>query len=96
MVRKISPLDALASFGDVLDSVSSTREPVIVEEKGRPVAVIISPELFQRLQEEDERDWAIIEAVGARNADKDPDEVLAEVTAVVEEVRRERYERQNR
>jgi prevent-host-death family protein len=45
MVRKISPLDALASFGDVLDSVSSTREPVIVEEKGRPVAVIISPEL---------------------------------------------------
>jgi prevent-host-death family protein len=96
MVKTISTAAARASFGDVVNSVYYTREPVVVEKKGRPVAVIISPDLFQRLQEEDERDWAIIEQVGARNADQDPDEILAEVTAVVEEVRRERYERQSR
>jgi antitoxin Phd len=94
MVKTISTAAARANFGDVLNSVFYTKEPVVVEKKGRPVAVIVSPELFQRLQEEDERDWAIIEAVSARNADKDPDEILAEVTAIVEEVRQERYERQ--
>jgi hypothetical protein len=41
----------------------------------------------------DERFWQAVERIGARNADKDPDEVYREVTEVVEEVRRERYER---
>jgi prevent-host-death family protein len=97
MVRKISPVEARQSIGDVLDSVSSTREPVIVEEKGRPVAVIINPEDYATLlQEREARAWAAIERVQQANADKDPDEILAEVTEVVEEVRRERYERQTR
>ena len=96
MVKTISTAAARASFGDVLNSVYYTKEPVVVEKKGRPVAVIISPDLFQRLQEEDTRDWAIIEAVQARNADKDPDEILAEVTAVVEEVRQEMYDERTR
>lgn len=40
------------------------------------------------------RFWQVVEQIGERNADKDPDEVLADVTAVVEEVRRERSERE--
>ncbi len=43
-----------------------------------------------------ERFWRAIERIGARNADKDPDEVLRDVTEVVEEVRQERYERERR
>ena len=35
---------------------------------------------------------AIIERIGERNRDKDPDEVYREVTEIVEEVRQERYE----
>ena len=38
--------------------------------------------------------WAAIEKVQERNADKDPDEVLADVTAEVEAVRQEMYEEQ--
>ena len=34
-----------------------------------------------------------IDELGQFNADKDPDEILAEVTAEVEAVRQERYER---
>lgn len=96
MVKTISTAEARASFGDVVNRVFYTKEPVVVEKKGRPVAVIISPELFQRLQEEDARDWAIIEAVGARNADKDPDELMADVTAEVEAVRQEMYDERTR
>ncbi len=41
-----------------------------------------------------ERFWRAIERIGERNADKDPDEVLRDVTELVEEVRQERYERE--
>ena len=96
MVKTISTAAARASFGDVVNSVYYTKEPVVVEKKGRPVAVIINPDDYEAFQQAREAQaWAAIERVQARNADKDPDEILAEVTAVVEEVRRERYERQS-
>lgn len=36
--------------------------------------------------------WQIIDRIQERNADKDPDEELAFITSVVEEVRQERYD----
>lgn len=100
MVKTLSTADARASFSDVLNSVFYTKEPVVVEKKGRRVAVIISPDEYEEYKafqrERDAQAWAAIERVQATNTDKDPDELLAEVTAVVEEVRRERYERQAR
>lgn len=91
MVKTVSAAEARANLGDVLNRVYYTKEPVVVQKKGKTVAVIISPETFQRLQEEDARDWALIEEVGKLNDDKDPDEVLADVTAEVEAMRRERH-----
>jgi hypothetical protein len=41
-----------------------------------------------------DRFWEVVERIGERNKDWDPDEVMAEVTAVVEEVRQEQYERE--
>lgn len=96
MVRRMSSREARANFSDLLGSVFYTNEPVIVEKKGKPVAVLISPDTYERIKAQEEHDWAVIDQIRARNADKDPDEVLADVTAVVEEVRRERYERQQR
>lgn len=93
MVRRISTAAARASFGDMLNSVYYTKEPVIVEKKGRPVAVLISPDDYAAFEREREaRAWAIIEAVGARNADKDPNDLMADVTAEVEAVRQEMYD----
>jgi len=40
-----------------------------------------------------EHEWRVIDELRARNAHIDPDEILAEVTAEVEAVRQERYER---
>ncbi len=91
MVKTVSTAEARANLGDVLNSVYYTKEPVVVQKKGKVVAVIISPEAFQRLQEEDARDWATIQAVGERNADHDPEEVLRDVTDEVEVVRQELY-----
>jgi len=87
--RRVSARDARASFGDLLGQVHYTGEPVIVEKKGRPFAAVVSLEDYDWLKEKRDRAWALVERVQERNADKDPDEVLRDVTAEVEAVRRE-------
>ncbi|MBI2861444.1 MAG: hypothetical protein HYX89_01345 [Chloroflexi bacterium] len=60
----------------------------------RPVERVIEQMRSQRTRpREEDADWSVLDRLAERNADKDPDEVLRDVTAVVEEVRRERYER---
>ena len=51
--------------------------------------LILYMRLKNTLQPQDARDWATLQVVGERNADQDPDEVLADVTEEVEAVRRE-------
>jgi antitoxin YefM len=89
-VKRISVAQARANFSDLLGGVYYSKEAVMVERKGKPFAVVISPEDFERLQEQA---WKTVDRVRERNADKDPDEVLADVTAEVEAVRQEMYER---
>ena len=96
MVRSISAGEAQASFAELLDLVHNTGEAVIVHREGRPCVAIVSAEQFVRSQEAQEWAWAVIEQIQQRNADKDPDEVLADVTAEVEAVRREMYEERQR
>ncbi len=91
MVKHMSSREARANFADLLGAVYYTGEAVVVEKKGKPVAVVISPAAYQALQEASARDWAVIEDLQAANADRDPDEVLADATAAVQEVRAERY-----
>jgi prevent-host-death family protein len=94
MVKTVSTREARANFGDVLGSVYYTKEPVIVERKGKAVAVIISPEEYERFrQQAAAQGWAAIDRVRERNAAHDPDDVLREVTEEVKAVRRERHER---
>lgn len=94
MTRRMSARDARANFADLLGSVYYTKEPVIVERNGKPVAVVISPEQYERIRREEEEDWALIDRMAERNKDKDPEQVLRDVTAVVEAVRQERYEKE--
>lgn len=99
-MRTMTAQQARAKFGDLLGSVYYGKEAVIVEKKGKPVAVVISPEEYEQLERERQakldRFWQTAERIAERNEDKDPDEVLADVTKVVEEVRQERYERKQR
>ncbi len=94
VTKTMSVREARANFSDLLGLVYYTKEPVIVERKGKPFAVVISPEQYERMRREEEADWAVLDAVAERNADQDPDEVLRDVTAAVEQVRQERYDEQ--
>lgn len=94
--RRMSAKEARANFGDLLGLVYYTKEPVVIEKKGRPFAVVISPEQYESIKKEQERAWATVDRVRQRNADKDPDEVLKDVTAEVESVRQEMYEEEKK
>ncbi len=96
MPRSISAPDAQAAFNDLLADVQDGMPTEIVQ-NGQRVAVMISAKAFDRYwDQEAAADWAIIDEMRRRNAHLDPDEVLAEVTEVVEEVRQERYEAEQR
>ncbi len=91
MARTVSAREARSSLDDLLQSVRDTREPVVIDRGGEPVAVVINPEDFERyLRLEARADWDALDALAARNAEKDPDEVFADVTAEIDSARRER------
>lgn len=79
-------------FADVIGKAHYNKEAIIVERKGKPFAVVVSPEHFEKIREQEEQAWRVIEQLQERNTDKDPDEVLRDVTETVEQVRQEMYE----
>ncbi|HEY4033349.1 MAG TPA: type II toxin-antitoxin system Phd/YefM family antitoxin [Ktedonobacteraceae bacterium] len=93
MARYMSSKEAREHFSDLLGSVYYTKEPVIIEKKGKSVAVVISPEQYEAIQKEEERLWRVVDQIRDHNIDNDPNEVLRDVTAVVEEVRKTRYDK---
>lgn len=91
MAKTMSAGEAQTSLDTLLQSVHDTREPVVIDREGEPVAVVINPEDFERyLRLEAAADWEALDPLAARNADMDPDEVFADVTAEIEALRRER------
>lgn len=88
--KHLSAKDARATFSDVLGSVYYRNEPVIIEKNGRPVAVVISPQMFEVVERTWQREWEAQQEVWAKNAHLDPDEVYADITDAVEHVRTER------
>ena len=48
-IKTVSATEAKNRFGGVLREVSRTDEPILVERDGKPVAVILSFEAYERL-----------------------------------------------
>ena len=96
MTEVFNVTEARKRWSELLNTVFRGRTRVIVEKSGIPVAAIVSPQDLERLMQyeaEEARAWAVVGATRERNAGRDPDEVLREVTEEVEAVRRERHER---
>ena len=55
-MRKFSAKEAKDNFGELLDTAQ--REPVEIQKKGRPVAVIVSLDEYQRLESLEDTWWA--------------------------------------
>ena len=90
MVKRMSAKEARGSFSDVLGSVYYGKEPVIVEKQGRPFAVVISPEDYDRLVQQREARFAAIDRIREKNPGVTPEEAEADATREIAASRRER------
>jgi antitoxin YefM len=89
---RMSTREARANFSDMLGRVHYTKEPVIIEKKGRPFAVVISPDDYEAFAREREQGFAAVDAIRARNSSQDTAEVENDVTEAVESVRQEMHD----
>lgn len=89
MLRTVTPeeVSALLSTGQ-LDPEDELR---VVDDTGRTTAIVLGPAIYERVRHLTDP-WAIVEEIRARNADKAPDAVLADITEIVDSIRREQYE----
>jgi len=91
----ISARDIQRGYKKVFDTVKKTKKPVVVMANNNPQAAIISLEMLDRYNAivEEYELWNMIDQIRAKNADKNEDEVMKDVTEAVEEVRQEMYEK---
>jgi prevent-host-death family protein len=89
----MSSKEARNNFSDIVGSVFYTREPVVVEKNGKPMAVVISPDDYARYEKAEKQQlFKTIREIQEHNRDKDPDEIEADIQAAVEDVRQEEYD----
>ncbi len=90
MTKRMSAKAARENFSDLLGMVYYGKEPVIVERKGKPMAVLISPEQFERYEGKVmERFSQVLDELHELNAGTDPAAVQRDVDEAAAEVRRE-------
>lgn len=96
-IKKVTAKEARDKFSDILGMVYYGKEPVMVEKKGRPFAIVINPDEYKKNEKYKEaarkRILEIIEEIQAANKGADYEEVLKDVTEAVNEVRKQRYAR---
>ena len=93
MVRRMSAREARNNFADLLGLVYYSKEPVIVEKRGRPFVVVISPEDYERLLKDREERLAVFDEIRERNVDVTPDQAEADAAREIAALRQQKRER---
>lgn len=95
MIRTVSPQNAQLHLDELLEAVRDDNDTIVVESDGQIVAAVIGGDEYEKyLEYRLKNAWKTVERVQDRNADLEPDEVLADLALVVEQVRQERYEQE--
>ena len=91
-LQTVSAAEARHEFTELLGQVKRQGGRVLVEERGVPVAAIISAQdlvQLNRLEQEREQDFEILNEIGSTFADVPAEAIECEVAKAVAEVRRE-------
>lgn len=97
MTTRVSEAKLQTDLAALIDGVSCGSGPVVVERDGKPLAVLVDYEEYERYHKYVmERFRHAVEEFRELNKDIDPEEGYREITALVEEVRQEHYERSRR
>lgn len=97
ITNKVTAKEARDNLTDVLGMAYYGKQAVMVERKGRPFAVVINPEEYEKYEKYKEaarkRTLEIIEEIQQANKGADYNQVMKDVTEAVKEVRKKKYAR---
>lgn len=98
ITNKVSAKEARDNFTDVLGMAYYGNQPVVVERKGRPFAVVINPQEYEKYEKYKQaarkRILEIVEEIQKANKGTNYAEVMRDATEAVEQIRKKRYARQ--
>ena len=88
MATTTTALNARKNLGQLLEETFYRGDEFIIERAGKPMAVLISVQEFERLQKQRDEDFAVFDQVRAKVVDAAPDEVEKMVGEALAEIRK--------
>jgi prevent-host-death family protein len=95
MTLQVGAKDARARFAELLGRVGFGREEIVIERSGKPMAALIPMDVYEQMVAEREARFAVTERVQAKQPMLSPEQVEADVEAVIEQVRADRAARRD-
>ncbi len=90
MTQVMKASDVRQRWSQLLNKVFRNQTRIVVEKSGIPVAAVISAEdleRFTRLEEQRERNFAVLDEIGEKFRNVPPEEIEQEVSKALREVR---------
>lgn len=88
MAQLLKLKDAGSRWQKAIDALrKKPQEGIVRDEQDQPVAVVLPIELYESLQGQREKDFAIFDEVDEALKDYDPEELQARIDQAVEEVK---------
>ena len=88
----VSSKQARDNFADLLGQVKFGQKVVTIQKQGKAYGILISPEQYEAYQKAAKDNFfALIDKIQSQNTQYNEQEVLGDITDVVEEVREEVY-----
>lgn len=87
MVSEVSAVTFRQNLGDMLNQVQYRKDSIVINKDGKPVAALVDAELFARIRRMRERFDELSNRIAEAYADVPQEQGMAEIDAVVSEVR---------
>ena len=87
MVTEVSAENLRQNLGEMLSQVEDCNDSILINKGGKPVAALVSPEMFARIRRMQERFDELSAKIAEAYADVPMEEGMAEIDALVAEER---------
>lgn len=91
MEKTVSELEAQRNFGGILQEVAANGDNIVVEQHGKPVAVVVPVHVYEQWQRSRTRFFERVREAAAR-ANMSPEDAEALAQEAVATVRKRRHE----
>jgi len=87
MVTEVNAVTFRQNLGEMLNQVQYRKDSIVINKDGKPVAALVDAELFARIRRMRERFDELSNRIAEAYADVPQEQGMAEIDAVVSEVR---------